>query len=120
MARIDRINHQMKKEISDIVLREMNDPRVEFVTITEVLVSRDLQHAKVYFSVLGNESQARKAEEGLLSARGLVRKLIGERIRMRYTPEIQFIYDESIATSARIETMLGKINRESDKDYHNN
>ena len=66
MGRIDKINQAIKREIGEIVLKEIKDPRLEFVTITQVVVSRDLQHARVYYSVLGNKDQAQKAQEGLL------------------------------------------------------
>ncbi len=112
MGRIDKINQTIKREIGEMILRESKDPRLEFVTITQVVVSRDLQHAKVYYSVLGNKDKAQKAQEGLLSARGFVRKLIGQRVRMRYTPEIEFIFDPSIEYSARIEAALEEIHNE--------
>ena len=120
MGRIDKINQRIKREIGDIVLKELKDPRLEFVSITHVEVSRDLQHAKVYFSVLGRGNQVQKAGEGLLSARGFVRKLIGQRVRMRYTPEIEFIFDHSIEYSARIEAALEEIQHETEKDYQDN
>ncbi len=116
MSRIDKINQRMKEEIGAIVLQELKDPRLAFVTITQAVVSRDLQHAKVYYSVLGTEDQIKKVKDGLSSARGFVRKLIGQRVRMRYTPEIEFILDPSLEYSARIEETLKEIHREWDKD----
>ena len=112
MNRMDKINQRIKREIGEIVLKELKDPRLEFVTITQVEVSRDLQHAKVYFSVLGNKEQVKKAQAGLESARGFVRKLIGARVRLRYTPEVEFFYDETIEYSARIEAALQEIHHE--------
>ena len=112
MDRMDKINQRIKREIGDIVLKELKDPRLEFVTITNVEVSRDLQHAKVYFSVLGNEERAKKAQEGLMSARGFVRKLVGDRVRLRYTPEVEFFFDHTVEYSARIEAALQEIHDE--------
>ena len=112
MNRMDKINQRIKREVGDIVLKELKDPRLEFVTITHVEVTRDLQHAKVYFSVLGKEEQVEKARAGLLSARGFVRKCIGQRVRLRYTPDIEFIYDRAIEYSARIEAALQEIHNE--------
>ena len=112
MNRMDKINQRIKREIGDIVLKELKDPRLEFVTITQVEVTRDLQYAKVYFSVLGKEEQVEKARTGLLSARGFVRKLVGQRVRLRYTPDIEFIYDQTIEYSARIEAALQEIHHE--------
>ncbi len=120
MGRIEKVNQSIKREIGNIVLMEMKDPRLEFVTITHVEVSKDLQHSKVYFSVLGTNVQVKKAQEALDNARGFIRKLIGERIRMRYTPEFQFIFDKSIEYGARIETTLEEINNELRKNTKNN
>ena len=117
MDRIDKINQRIKREVGDIVLKELKDPRLEFVTITKVEVSRDLRHAKVYFSVLGNAQKLKEAQEGLESARGFVRKLIGARVRMRYTPEMEFFYDRTIEYSARIEAALQEIHHELGKDH---
>ena len=112
MGRIDKINQMIKREVGEIVLKEIKDPRLEFVTITEVVVTKDLQHAKIYYSVLGNKDQAQKTQEGLSSARGFIRKLIGQRVRMRYTPEVEFIFDPTIEYSARIEAALEEIHHE--------
>ncbi len=120
MGRMEKINEAMRREIGQIVHREIKDPRLEFVTITHVEVTKDLQHAKVYFSVLGDHEQAERAEQGLESARGFVRKLVGQRVRMRYTPELEFLFDESIEYSARIEAALEDIKNESSEDYQNN
>ena len=117
MGRIDRVNQAVKREISIILHGEIKDPRLQFVTITQVEVSRDLQHAKVFFSVLGDEKSADQAQEGLTSAKGFVRKLIGQRIRMRYTPEIDFFYDRSVEYGARIEQALGEIRHEPSRDH---
>ena len=112
MGRIERINQAVKEEVSRIIQMEVKDPRLEFVTITHVEVSRDLQHAKVYFSVLGNSAKIEEAKQGLNSARGFVRKLIGQRIRMRYTPEIAFVFDRSIAYGMRIEETIERMKNE--------
>lgn len=116
MDRIDRINQAIKEEISNIVQREVKDPRLGFVTITRAEVSRDLQHARVYFSVLGEKEKADAAQEGLDSARGFIRKLVGQRVRMRYTPEIEFIFDRSIEYGIRIEETLAEIKNERTED----
>ena len=109
MDRIKRINEMIKREIGAILLEEVRDPRLKFVTITDVQVSKDLQHAKVSYSFLGNDKQA--IEEALENARGFVRRLVGQRVIMRYTPEIQFVYDKSIEYSDRIEQTLEEIKR---------
>lgn len=119
MDRMDKINQRMKREIGEIILKELTDPRLEFVTITKVDVTRDLHLARVHFSVLGDSLKAQKAQEGLDSARGYIRKLIGSRVRLRYTPEIQFFHDQSLEFSARIETALQEIHDELDESSAN-
>ncbi len=119
MGRIERINQAVKREISILIHTEIKDPRLEFVTINNVEVSRDLQHARVYFTVLGDEKQALRAQEGLNSAKGFLRKLLGKRVRMRYTPEIDFIFDKSLEYSERIEDALKEIRNESRTDHQN-
>ncbi len=114
MGRIDRVNELMRREISIMLQKDLQDPRLEFVTITHVDVSRDLRYAKVSFSVLGPTDRVQKAQEALEKASGFVRKLVGERIRMRYTPEIHFIYDRSIEYSAQIDAALENLKKELD------
>ena len=116
MARIDRVNQQLKREISLILQRDLADPRFEFVSITHAEISRDLRHAKVFFSVLGSPVKIEEARRGFEDARGKIRKYIGQRIKMRYTPELFFMYDDSMESSFRIEKTLQEIQDESQKD----
>jgi ribosome-binding factor A len=118
-GRIERVNRAMVKELGLILQQELTDPRLRFVTITNVEISRDLQHAKIFFSVLGESSQVSQAEAGLESARGLIRKLIGQRVRMRFVPELKFIYDKNVLYSTRIEETLEQIKNEA-KQHHQN
>ena len=113
MSRIDKVNAQVKREISNMLLMgDIKDPRLKFVSITEVEVSKDLRHARVKFSVLENDPKnVERVQEGLESARGLVRKLIGERVRMRFTPEINFIYDRTLEYSDKIDRALADIKK---------
>ncbi len=110
----------MQKEISLIIQRELADPRLQFVTITSADVSKDLQHAKISFSVMGTAKDVEKAQKSLEGARGIIRKHIGQRMDMRYTPEIFFIYDQSIEHSARIEETLKEIADELAKNNLSN
>ena len=113
MGRIDKINQQMKREISLILQRDLADPRFELVTIMNADVSRDLRHAKVYFSVLGPQMKIHDAQRAFDDARGKIRKYIGERMKMRFTPELLFVYDDSLEMSERIEKTLREIRDES-------
>jgi ribosome-binding factor A len=117
MGRIDRINQQVKREIGRILLEEVNDPRLRFVTITEASVSKDLQNAKIFFSVLGDPSQVKAAEQGLEGAKGMIRGLLGRSMDMRYTPELFFVFDKSIEISARIDETLKEIHDEYEERH---
>jgi ribosome-binding factor A len=110
--RANRVGEQMKKELSDIIGRKIKDPRIGFVTVTDVQVSGDLQLAKVYISVLGDEEQRQNTLKGLAKAKGFIRSEIGQRIRLRKTPEISFEFDESIDYGNRIETLLHELNKD--------
>jgi ribosome-binding factor A len=107
--RSNRVGEQMKKELSDIIGRKIKDPRVGFVTVTDVEVSGDLQQAKVFITVLGDEVQREDTLKGLAKAKGFIRSEIGQRVRLRKTPELIFEFDESIDYGNRIESLLKKI-----------
>jgi ribosome-binding factor A len=109
MDRTARINELMKREISQIIQQELGDPRFQFVSITHVDVSRDLQHARVEFSVLGGQDQVKAAKRGLDNARGLIRRIVAGRVAFRYIPEIEFFYDQSIEQGIKLEKTLQEI-----------
>ncbi|NEU29330.1 30S ribosome-binding factor RbfA [bacterium LRH843] len=110
-VRAHRVGEQMKKELSDIIMRELKDPRVSFVTITGVDVTGDLQQAKVFITVLGSEEEKDATFQALSKAKGFIRSEVGKRIRLRKTPEITFELDESIEYGHRIETLLQNLNK---------
>ncbi|WP_456271505.1 30S ribosome-binding factor RbfA [Bacillus sp. AK031] len=113
--RSNRVGEQMKKELSDIIGRKIKDPRIGFVTVTDVEVSGDLQQAKVYITVLGDEEQRENTLKGLAKAKGFIRSEIGQRVRLRKTPELIFEFDESIDYGNRIESLLKKIQDEPEE-----
>lgn len=108
--RANRVAEQMKKELGDILSRKIKDPRVGFVTVTDVEVTGDLQQAKVYISVLGNEQQKHDTLVGLAKAKGFIRTELGQRIRLRKTPELAFEFDEALERGNRIERILRDLN----------
>ena len=120
-----RVGELLKEEISQIVLREMKDPRIGFVSVTDVEVSGDLRHAKVFISVYGSDKEKEETLEGLQQAQGFVRKLVGERVKIHHTPEIIFRYDDSIENGVHISEIIkdlkesGEI-KESDSDAEKN
>ncbi len=114
--RSTRVGEQMKKELGEIIGRKIKDPRIGFVTVTDVEVTGDLQQAKVFISVLGDDEQRQSTLKGLAKATGFIRSEIGQRIRLRKTPEITFEFDESVDYGNRIESLLAELNKSSKHD----
>ncbi|RDI47413.1 30S ribosome-binding factor RbfA [Falsibacillus pallidus] len=114
--RMNRVGEQMKKELGDIIGKKIKDPRIGFVTVTDVEVSGDLQQAKVFITVLGDEEQKENTLKGLAKAKGFIRSEIGQRIRLRKTPELIFEFDESIDYGNRIENLLRGIQEDTNGD----
>lgn len=107
--RVQRVTEEIKQEIGKIIHDELKDPRIGFVTITKVDLSPDLRYASVYFSVLGTKKELRDTQVGLARSAGFVRKLLGRRMKLRYTPQVTFRLDESAEYSIRISEVLEKI-----------
>jgi ribosome-binding factor A len=116
MPRVDRVAEAIRKEASTIIHDEIKDPRLGFVTITRVELSEDLRNAKIFFSVLGNDEAYAKTSEALDSALGFIRKLISERINLRFSPEIIFRPDRSGEYSVRIEEVLNEIHQKEEQE----
>ena len=114
MARHEKIAEAIKKEISLIIQDELNDPRLGFVTITKVELTPNYRYAKVFFSVLGQEQDYKKTQEALDSALGFIRRLIAQRIRLRFAPEISFKQDKSSEYSFRIQEILEEIKKKDE------
>jgi len=114
-VRANRVAEQMKKELGDILTRKIKDPRVGFVTITDVEVTGDLQQATIYLTILGEESEKQDTLKGLSKAKGFIRSEIGNRIRLRKTPELFFEIDQSIETGNRIESLLRDLNTNNEE-----
>lgn len=114
--RSNRVAEQMKKELGDIISLKLKDPRIGFVTVTDVEVTGDLQQATVYISVLGDETQRENTLRGLAKAKGFIRTEIGSRIRLRKTPDLLFEFDESIDYGNRIESLLRSVNENESAD----
>ncbi|HEU5195003.1 MAG TPA: 30S ribosome-binding factor RbfA [Methylomirabilota bacterium] len=107
--RLDRVNQLIKEEISTLLQRELKDPRLGFVTVTEVETSKDLRQAKVFVSVLGDAAQWKASMTALESARGFVRNWLRQHLDLRATPEIDFRADHSMEHAARIQNLLKKV-----------
>lgn len=104
--RTDRINEQLREEISLLVRDEVRDPRVSLATITAVQTSPELDHAKVYFTGMGSDEERKELLTGLRSAAPFIRKALGQRLHMRRIPELHFEQDRVLEEAQRIEQLL--------------
>jgi ribosome-binding factor A len=107
--RSHRIGDQILRETSMILLKRVRDPRLRGVTLTGVKMTKDLRHAYVYYSLFGKDEQISLAQAGFESAKGFIRKKIGEGLRLKYVPDIKFIYDTSLEYGQKIEKLLEEI-----------
>ncbi len=108
--RIARVNDVIRREISGLLMREIRDPRLSgLLSVTEVDTSPDLRYAKVFVSVMGSEEEKRQVEEGLAAASGFLRRGLGERLTIRYTPELTFLRDESIERGSRLLELINEV-----------
>lgn len=108
--KIDRIASSMVKEISYLLQTEVKDHNIKFVTITDVKVTNDLSFAKVYYTVL-DETKIKETKKALDSAKGFIRRKLCDRIDIRHMPELEFIYDESIAYGKNIENIIDNLKK---------
>ena len=112
--KIERLNHAFQEEISMILMTEIKDEDIKFVTITGVDTTSDLSYAKVYFTVL-DETKKETTLEALTGAASFIRSKLAERVEIRHTPELKFIYDTSIEYGNHIEEIIDSINKEESK-----
>lgn len=110
--RVEKVQEFIKQEISKIILTELKDPRIGFVTVTRVEATGDLRSAKVYISLMGSDEQKAETWAGLTKALGYIRSEVGKRIRMRFAPELSLHLDETLEYSARIQELILKIKQE--------
>ena len=112
--RVDRVSGLLQEEIGRLIQRELKDPRIGFVSVTRVALSRDLRHAKVFFSIYGDETAKQRSLEGLRSALGFIRGELGRRLGLRYIPELDFRIDESVEYAFHIEEIIQQIKQEQE------
>lgn len=110
--RMERVQELMKQEISKIILEDVKDPRVGFVTVTRVHVTSDLRSARVFVSLMGNDEQMAESWRGLNRSLGFIRREVGRRVKLRYTPELSLEIDDSMAYSAHIQELLLRVQKE--------
>lgn len=107
--RSERVAEEIRKEVATMLFGEIHDPRIGFVTITKVQVSKDLRQAKVYYSIIGSDEEKEKTMTGLQSSSGYMRREIGKRLKLRYFPELTFKFDDSLEYASRIEKIIKEI-----------
>jgi ribosome-binding factor A len=109
--RMRRVNEAVREVLSD-AMTLLKDPRVGFVTVTDVRTSPDLRHAKVYVSVLGSETERAATMDGLASAHGVLQSAVNRELRMKRTPTLDFVYDDTAERADRLERMLAEQERD--------
>ena len=117
--RIEKLQELIKQEMSKMLLTDLKDPRIGFVTVTDVEMTGDLREAKIYVSIMGGSEQVKSSLEGLNSALGFVRREIGQRVRLRFTPEISFALDTSLDYGDHIQKLLLQVEGDRDNNADN-
>jgi ribosome-binding factor A len=114
--RADRVADLIKVEISDIILRQIRDPRLKGLTITGVELTDDLRSAKIYFIEMGKDECDPQCMAGLEKAQGFLKRELGKRLQLRYVPDIRFLVDKSFAYGSRIEKLIAEIHQDEETD----
>ena len=109
--RKDRIQESVKVAVSE-VLASLRDPRLGFVTITDVDLSNDMSYAKIYVSILGGDDEKKQTMEALSSAKGFVRTSLGQKVKLRIVPNISFVYDDSIERGSHLMKLFAELEKE--------
>ena len=107
-ARTERLGEQLRRELADLIRRELKDPRVGLVSLTDVQVSRDLAHAKVFITRIGKAAEREPAVEALNHAAGFLKRNLGRNLHIRAAPNLRFFYDAAVEEGARLETLIDR------------
>jgi ribosome-binding factor A len=110
--RTSRLGEQIRAAIGDILLRDVHDPGLGFLTVTRVRVTDDLLQARIYYTTMGDGDARRRTARALSRALPFIRRALGQRLRLRRVPELSFLFDEAVAGQARVEELLQEITRE--------
>ncbi|HEY5531957.1 MAG TPA: 30S ribosome-binding factor RbfA [Candidatus Anoxymicrobiaceae bacterium] len=114
--RLNRVDEACKEQLSEILQRELKDPRIGFVTITQVKVTPDLRHAKVFISILGTEEEAEASLEGLQSAKGYLKSRLGKHLRLKYLPELEFVHEHVTQEALHLQEIMKQVEDEDEED----
>lgn len=116
-GRMRRVDEAVREVLSDAIAKDLKDPRIGFVTVTAVKTSRDLRHARVWVSVLGDEDERAATLDGLRSAHGFLQAAVASQLSLKHTPTLTFEYDETVARAARLTELMERgPDRENDPD----
>jgi ribosome-binding factor A len=110
--RASRVGDQIQAELASLLTRDVHDPGIGFLTITSVKVSPDLQQARVYYTIIGDDKAKRESARALNRATPFLRRQVGQRLRLKRVPELTFLYDESIEKGDRVERILQELQAE--------
>ncbi len=113
--RLSRVEEACKEVLSEVIQREVKDPRVGFVTITRVDVSPDLRHARVHFGVLGSDEEVARSLAGLRSSKGYMRKELGRHMRIKYLPELELVYENVSEEALRLSELFKQVEAEMEE-----
>ena len=116
-SRSSRVAEQIRRELAELIRIEIKDPRVSMVTLTDVEVTPDYAHAKIFYTTLADEAQRVEIERGLRHAAGFLRREIGRRVRIHHTPELHFVYDASVERGSRLSHLIDEVVK-ADEERH--
>ena len=108
-SRADRVSVKIRQVLSDILHRDIQDPRINTATITKIMMSQDLRHARIYFVLSGKNTNTKDAIKGFKSAHGYIKRSLARQLELRYMPEITFYYDDSFDYGSKIDKVLNLV-----------
>ena len=110
--RSDRVADVIRREVSDILFREVKDPRLSFITITSVDLGKDMRNARIYYTSLKEAEELEEIKIGLKKAVGFVQRKLGKRVHLRYLPQLSFIYDATLKYGSHMDSIFRKIDED--------
>lgn len=117
-SRSQRVVEQIRRELAELIRLEVKDPRVGFITLTDVEITPDYAHAKVFFTSMTGEADVPEIMQGLRRASGFLRRELGRRVRIHTTPELHFVYDRSVEEGSRLSKLIDDVVREDEARHH--
>ena len=114
-SRSDRVAEQIRRELAELIRLELKDPRVNLVTSTDVEITPDYAHAKVFYTTLASDEQRAELERGLKHSAGFLRREIGRRVRIHHNPELHFVYDASVERGSRLSQLIDQAVKSDEK-----